>query len=793
MKARNVGCTVFAVMGLAAGISWNAVAAPAPAPAQERDGAKSTPATSPAAYADLVFTALTPCRIMDTRLAQGGAGPWLAGSSNQVKIGPYATGYASGPGAQGGSPTSCGLDALAGPGEVAAILAAVSTLNQAAPGFLSFYPESTATPTSVSMRYQAGFTQVAFVLIPTNLVGTVSAFGNTNATTDVIVDIVGYYSASAADGVTNVATGAGLTGGPITSTGTIGLAATNLLPTTACATNQIPKWSGSAWACAADATGGTVTGVTASAPLASSGGTAPNITLTSPLPVANGGTGQVSLAGNGVVIGQGTSAVASAVGAAGQVLAGTAGAPVFTASPSISGNLTLVDSTSSTGLIYKGAFPFIHNFGAQNLFMGIFSGNFTMTGGQNTVVGNFSLTSNTTGFDNTATGQSSLGSNTTGSGNTANGRSALALNTTGANNTASGRNSLFSNTSGGFNTALGHGALSSNTTGGSNTAAGGNALLNNITGTNNTASGTSAMQNNSDGNQNSAYGSGALAFNTVGNGNTASGFFALTGNTTGINNTGDGRSAMANNTTGGNNTGSGFQALAFNTTGSNNIALGANAGVQLTTGSFNIAIGHPGGAAEGNTTRIGDSNQTRTFISGIRGVSTGSASGVTVLIDVNGQLGTVSSSRRFKDDIDDMSVASSALMKLRPVTFHYKSDKSLSGRTLQYGLIAEEVADIYPGLVAHSADGQVETVLYQFLPSMLLNEYQKQQRTIEAQKAEIATQRQILADVRRDHRLQSARMDALEQRSIEQAAYMAKLLDQMRRPGATSASLAWTH
>ena len=99
-----------------------------------------------------------------------------------------------------------------------------------------------------------------------------------------------------------------------------------------------------------------------------------------------------------------------------------------------------------------------------------------------------------------------------------------------------------------------------------------------------------------------------------------------------------------------------------------------------------------------------------------------------------------SSSRRFKDDIADMAVASSGLMKLRPVTFHYKSDQNPSGRTLQYGLIAEEVAEVYPGLVAHSADGQIETVMYQFLSPMLLNEVQKQQRTIDAQAAEVTKQ-----------------------------------------------------
>ncbi len=103
-------------------------------------------------------------------------------------------------------------------------------------------------------------------------------------------------------------------------------------------------------------------------------------------------------------------------------------------------------------------------------------------------------------------------------------------------------------------------------------------------------------------------------------------------------------------------------------------------------------------------------------------MTTGSANAVPVLIDSAGQLGTVSSSRRVKDDIADMGAASSGLMNLRPVTFHYKSDRNPSGRTLQYGLIAEEVAEVYPGLVAHSADGQIETVMYQFLPPMLLNE-----------------------------------------------------------------------
>src|SRR5205823_11369673 len=177
----------------------------------------------------------------------------------------------------------------------------------------------------------------------------------------------------------------------------------------------------------------------------------------------------------------------------------------------------------------------------------------------------------------------------------------------------------------------------------------------------------------------------------------------------------------------------------------------ASAGVNQTTGSGNIYLGNEGVAAEQNTIRIGSGggigNHNRFFVAGVRGVTTGVANAIAVMIDGNGQLGTASSSRRFKDGIVDMADASAALMKLRPVTFHYKADRNPAGRTPQYGLIAEEVVEIYPGLVAHSADGQIETVLYQFLPPMLLNEYQKQQRAIEAQAAEIATLKRQVAQI----------------------------------------------
>jgi hypothetical protein len=309
------------------------------------------------------------------------------------------------------------------------------------------------------------------------------------------------------------------------------------------------------------------------------------------------------------------------------------------------------------------------------------------------------------GTDNTFIGVNAGNFTMTNGGNTASGASALFRNTRGLDNTAHGAFALFSNTDGSLNSASGVSALRNNTTGNNNTASGVNALLGNTEGAGNSASGTGALQSNTTGNNNTASGSSALRNNTIGSFNTATG----------------------------------SSALQSNTIGSSNIAIGAAAGASLTTGDNNIDIGNLGVAAEAFTIRIGDL-QTRTFIAGIRGVTTDSATAIPVLIDGNGQLGTASSSRRVKDDIADMGEASRALMKLRPVTFHYKSDKNFKGRTLQYGLVAEEVAKVAPGLVARSADGRIETVYYQFLAPMLLNEYQKQQRTIEAQAAQLAKQ-----------------------------------------------------
>ena len=207
-----------------------------------------------------------------------------------------------------------------------------------------------------------------------------------------------------------------------------------------------------------------------------------------------------------------------------------------------------------------------------------------------------------------------------------------------------------------------------------------------------------------------------------------------------------------------NNTALGSNALAVNTTGANNTAVGKDAGNLLTTGSNNIDIGHVGAAAEAATIRIGTAaTQTKAFVAGIRGITTGSNNAVAVLIDSNGQLGTVSSSRRYKEDIADMGGASARLQALRPVTFRYKQPYANGEKPVQYGLIAEEVAEAFPELAVFNAEGQPETVKYQDLTPLLLNEVQK----LRVEKDELTKQlaERDARDKERDARI--ARLESL--------------------------------
>jgi len=328
------------------------------------------------------------------------------------------------------------------------------------------------------------------------------------------------------------------------------------------------------------------------------------------------------------------------------------------------------------------------------------------------------------------------------------GYNALRWNTTGERNSAAGINALTSNTTGSFNTAFGYFAMGDNTTGTENTAVGHGALAG-VNGSSNTAVGSLAMSGNPGGASNdTAVGQAALERTGTGSNDTAVGQGALQNNTTGANDTAVGQAALQSVTGAGSdgNTAVGASALQRLTFGLGNLALGVNAGANYTRGeSGNIMLANPGAPGESFVTRIGTGLQTKVFVFGIYGVT--SSAGTLVLVNAAGQLGTTTSSLRFKEDVADLGASSGDLMKLRPVTFHYKPQYDDGQRVLQYGLIAEEVAQVNPGLVQFGEDGKPLAVRYHFLNAMLLDEVQKQHATISSQAAEIASQRAMIEDL----------------------------------------------
>ena len=310
-------------------------------------------------------------------------------------------------------------------------------------------------------------------------------------------------------------------------------------------------------------------------------------------------------------------------------------------------------------------------------------------------------------------------------GNTAEGQSALLSLTIGGFNTAVGYLSLRSNTNTSFNTAVGAGTLLASTAH-ENTAVGAGALLSTSTGSQNTANGALALFDNTTGFANTANGLGALLSNNTGSNNTAVGGIALSNNINGSDNTAIGLRALGSNIDGSFNTAVGEGALTNNTTGNSNTAFGVGAGSGVITADNVIAIGAQGANVDSSC-----------FIGNIRGVTTANTNAIPVVIDSAHQLGTMSSSRRFKNEIQPMDKASESILALRPVTFHYKSDK---GGTPQFGLVAEQVAEVNPDLVVRDDEGEIYTVRYDAVNAMLLNEFLKAHHKMEAQEAMIARQ-----------------------------------------------------
>jgi hypothetical protein len=411
------------------------------------------------------------------------------------------------------------------------------------------------------------------------------------------------------------------------------------------------------------------------------------------------------------------------------------------------GASALLSNTTGNDNTAMGRLALANNNASDNTAIGASALERNTTGSFNTASGRLALFSNTTGGFNTATGRLALAGNTTASGNTADGEEAL-RNNNGDFNTGIGSGALFNNTTGRSNSAMGESALRTNTTGSNNTATGRQALLDNTTGNYNMASGFMALFSNTTGEFNTAMGAGALLFNTADE-NTATGAAALLHNTFGGSNTAAGSAALYNNTTGAHNTANGFQTLVSNTEGNDNVAIGFLAGSSQTTGSNNIYIGSfvLGLPFESNAC----------YIASIFGQT--SLGGTQVFINPNNQLGTLTSSKRFKEDIKPIDKVSEALFSLKPVSFRYKKEIDPAGRP-QLGLVAEEVEKVNPYLVVRDKEGKPYSVRYDQVNAMLLNEFLKEHRKVEELEANATRQQKQIEALTTGLEKVSARLEA---------------------------------
>ncbi len=303
----------------------------------------------------------------------------------------------------------------------------------------------------------------------------------------------------------------------------------------------------------------------------------------------------------------------------------------------------------------------------------------------------------------------------------------------------------------------------------------------NSTGFYSTAQGAYALFSTTIGNSNTANGIFSLYFNTIGSFNTGVGRGALYFSTTPSNNAAFGYQTLRNNTTGANNTGCGTQALLNNTTGSNNIGVGNGAGTNVTSGSNNIEIGSAGVSTDSGVIRIGTSGtQTSTYVAGIRGVAIGSA--VAVGINSSGQLGTPTSSARFKENIQPMKEASESILKVEPVTFRYKHE--LSPESIrEFGLIAEQVEKVNPDLIVRDAEGKPFSVRYEAVNAMLLNEFLKAHRKLDEQVQINQQQNDTITQLQAADAEQRQEIKTLAETLKEQAAQLRKVSEQVASGG----------
>jgi kumamolisin len=459
------------------------------------------------------------------------------------------------------------------------------------------------------------------------------------------------------------------------------------------------------------------------------------------------------------------------------------------------GRQSLLNNTSGIYNVALGSTTLYDNTSATYSTAVGYSALYFNNGNRNTAAGFRTLLYNTSGSDNAGTGAQALFENTTGSDNTANGTTALYSNTTAGNNTGDGYASLYFN-NGSDNTANGYHAMLHNTTGSQDTAVGSQALLEDTGDSGEVAVGYQALYSNGGGGYNSAVGTQALYQNTSGELNTAVGYQVLYDNVTTSYHTAMGCEALYSNSMYGYNLADGYQALHDNSGGEENvavgcqalgnsesgflnIALGQGAGSALATGNYcNIDVGNAGLSSDSYAIRIGaQGTQSAAYVAGIAGET--APSGTAVYIDAaTGQLGTLTSSERFKTDIRDMDSASEAILALRPVAFRYRREIDPKG-TPQFGLIAEEVDRVSPSLVVHDASHEAYSVRYEAVNAMLLNEFRKQHERIVEQAGAIAKQGRVLREEDEKIASQRARIAAL-QAAERQVAARQRAIDELR-------------
>lgn len=469
---------------------------------------------------------------------------------------------------------------------------------------------------------------------------------------------------------------------------------------------------------------------------------------TIPEPVANGGTGSTSLLQYAVLIGNGTSPIATVAASATSeqplLSTGSSSNPAYGTMLVVGGGTSVTSfantygvicaGTTTTGALQVTASPSTAGQGLvsagatsvptwQNVFPGyVVAANSFAYGGTTSTLGNSPVSTLilspsapsgilSSAINNTGLGYQVLNGLTSGTGNTALGSTAAFSLSTANNCVAVGFEALYSNVSGDSNVAVGYRAAYK-TTAAENTAFGAEALRENVSGVGNTAFGYQALLNN------------------TASGNTAFGYQAALGNTSGTSITAVGASALAANSVGTNNVAYGVSAATL-VTGSQNTMIGASAGSSATTGSNNIVIGYNAqlpAAGDSDTIVIGNSSHLVTRIRGIRGITTGLGDAVAVLIDGSSQLGTISSSARFKKNIVSVDAQTAEkLSQLNIVTFSYINDQT---NTIQYGAIAEEVEKIFPELIVYDKDGQILTIQYQHFVSLLIKYLQSKHSTV---------------------------------------------------------------